>query len=141
MTTHSAPETLTPVGCPTDVEIRPFRIDVPEADLDDLRERLARTRWPDALSGVGWEYGVPCGYLQNLADYWRTLYDWRASEAPVNAHPQFTTSIDGQNIHFLHVRSPESEALPLILTHGWPGSVAEFLKIIGALSDPRAHGA
>jgi pimeloyl-ACP methyl ester carboxylesterase len=121
-------------------EILPFRIDVPQADLDDLRERLARTRWPDELPGVGWSRGVPLGYLQQLADYWRSGYDWRAQEARLNRFPQFTTTIDGTGVHFLHVRSPEPDALPLILTHGWPGSVVEFLDVIGPLADPRAHG-
>ena len=124
----------------TDAEIRPFRIEVPQADLDDLRERLGRTRWPDELPDAGWDYGVPVGYLRDLAEYWRTRYDWRAQEARLNALPQFTTTIDGQNVHFLHVRSPEADALPLVLTHGWPGSVAEFRKVIGPLSDPRAYG-
>jgi pimeloyl-ACP methyl ester carboxylesterase len=124
----------------TSQEIRPFRIEVPQAALDDLRERLARTRWPDELPGVGWSYGVPVGYVKKLTEYWRTDYDWRAHEARLNAHPQFTTTIDGASIHFLHVRSPESNALPLILTHGWPGSVVEYLDVIGPLSDPRAHG-
>jgi epoxide hydrolase len=123
-----------------DDAIRPFRIAIPQADLDDLRERLARTRWPDELPGAGWSYGVPLGYLKELAEHWRTGYDWRAWEAKLNALPQFTTTIDGQNIHFLHVRSPEPGALPLILTHGWPGSIVEFLDVIGPLSDPRAHG-
>ena len=123
-----------------DAAIRPFRIDIPQADLDDLRERLARTRWPDELPGVGWSRGVPLAYLQELAEYWRTVYDWRAWEARLNAYPQFTTTIDGAKVHFLHVRSPEPHALPLILTHGWPGSIVEFLDIIGPLTDPRAHG-
>jgi pimeloyl-ACP methyl ester carboxylesterase len=121
-------------------KINPFRIDIPQADLDDLRDRLARTRWPDELPGTGWSYGVPSAYARQLADYWRTEYDWRAQEAALNRYPQFTTEIDGQNIHFLHVRSPEPDALPLIITHGWPGSVAEFTKILGPLTDPRAHG-
>jgi epoxide hydrolase len=123
-----------------DIEIRPFRIEVPQADLDDLRDRLDRTRWPDELPGVGWSYGVPLDRLKELAGYWRTTYDWRGYEARLNDFPQFTTTIDGQNVHFLHVRSPEPNALPLILTHGWPGSVAEFLDVIGPLIDPRAHG-
>jgi epoxide hydrolase len=92
------------------------------------------------LPGVGWDYGVPIGYVKELAEYWRDGYDWRAAEARLNGFPQFTTEIDGQNVHFLHVRSPEPDALPLILTHGWPGSVAEFLDVIGPLADPRAHG-
>jgi pimeloyl-ACP methyl ester carboxylesterase len=120
-------------------DIQSFRIDVPPAQLDDLRDRLARTRWPDELPNAGWDYGVPLGYLRDVAEYWRTSYDWRAHEARLNALPQFTTTIDGQNIHFLHVRSPEPDALPLVLTHGWPGSVAEFLGVIGPLSDPRSH--
>jgi pimeloyl-ACP methyl ester carboxylesterase len=123
-----------------DTEIRPFRIEIPQADLDDLRDRLANTRWPAQLPGVGWTRGVPVDYLTELADYWRTGYDWRAQEKQLNDIPQFTTEIDGQNIHFLHVRSPEPDALPLIISHGWPGSVAEFLKIIGPLTDPRSYG-
>jgi epoxide hydrolase len=123
-----------------DAAIRPFRIAVPQADLDDLHERLARTRWPDELPGVGWSRGAPLGYLKELAEYWRTQYDWRRYEAQLNEFPQFTTTIDGANIHFLHVRSPEPDALPLILTHGWPGSVVEFIDVIGPLTDPRAHG-
>ena len=121
-------------------EIRPFRIDIPQADLDDLADRLARTRWTDELPGIGWTYGVPTSYLRGLAEYWRTSYDWRAHEAALNAFPQFTTTIDGQDVHFLHVRSPEPDALPLILTHGWPGSFVEMQKIVGPLTDPRAHG-
>ena len=121
-------------------EIRPFRISIPQADVDDLRERLARTRWPDELPGVGWSRGVPLPYLQQLAAYWRDGYDWRAREAELNQLPQYTTTIDGQVIHFLHVRSPEPDALPLLVTHGYPSSVVEFLRIVGPLSDPRAHG-
>lgn len=121
-------------------EIRPFTIDIPQADLDDLRERLSRTRLPRQLPGAGWERGVPAGHLAELIDHWATAYDWRAHEAELNAHPQFVTTIDGQDIHFLHVRSPEPDATPLALTHGWPGSVVEFLDVIGPLSDPRAHG-
>ena len=123
-----------------DAEIRPFRIDVPQATLNDLRDRLARTRWPDELPGVGWSRGVPAAYMKELAEYWRTAYDWRKHEARLNEYPQFTTTIDGANVHFLHVRSPEPDALPLILSHGWPGSIVEFLDVIGPLSDPRAHG-
>jgi epoxide hydrolase len=123
-----------------DTEIRPYRIDVPQADLDDLRERLARTRWPDELPGVGWSYGVPLARVRELAEYWATGYSWRAHEDRLNAAPQFTTTVLGQNIHFLHVRSPEPDALPLILTHGWPSTFADFTGLIGPLSDPRAHG-
>jgi epoxide hydrolase len=124
----------------SDAEIRPFRIDVPQADLDDLRDRLARTRWPDELPETGWTRGVPLGYLKDLAAYWRDGYDWRKQEAELNQHPQFTTTIDGANVHFLHVRSPEPDALALVLTHGWPGSIVEFLDVIGPLADPRGHG-
>ncbi|HJQ46601.1 MAG TPA: epoxide hydrolase [Amycolatopsis sp.] len=114
--------------------ITPFRIDIPQAQLDDLAARLDRTRWPEELPGVGWSYGVPLGYLRELSHYWRHDYDWRAQENLLNSHPQFTTEIDGQTVHFLHVRSPRPDALPLILTHGWPGSVVEFLKVVEPLS-------
>src|SRR5216110_3267631 len=97
--------------------IHPFSIAIPQADLDDLRNRLSRTHWPDELPGVGWSYGVPLNYVQRLVDYWRNGYDWRKWEAKINAYLQFTTEIDGQNIHFLHVRSPEPNALPAIVTH------------------------
>jgi pimeloyl-ACP methyl ester carboxylesterase len=123
-----------------DSEIRPFRIEIPQADLDDLRDRLARTRWSSELPGQGWSRGVPLDYLRELAEHWRSGYDWRAHEARLNEFPQFATTIDGTNLHFLHVRSPEPDALPLILTHGWPGSIVEFLDIIGPLTDPRSHG-
>ncbi|MGW2157993.1 epoxide hydrolase family protein [Nonomuraea sp. NPDC001699] len=120
--------------------MRPFRIDIPDADLLDLHRRLDATRWPDELPGTGWERGVPLGYLKELADHWRHGFDWRAAEAELNRHPQFVDEIDGADVHFLHVRSPEPDAVPLLLTHGWPGSVAEFLDVIGPLTDPRAHG-
>lgn len=120
--------------------ISPFRIEIPQADLDDLYDRLRRTRWPDEPAGIDWDYGVPVSYLRELADYWRTGYDWRAAEARLNAIPQFMTEIDGQPIHFLHVRSTEPNALPLLMTQGWGGSIVEFLDLIGPLSDPRAHG-
>ena len=121
-------------------EIRPFRIEVPESDLEDLRNRLARTRWPDELPDVGWSYGVPLGYMKDMAEYWRTGYDWRVHESRLNAFPQFMTTVDETNVHFIHMRSPEPHAFPLILTHGWPGSIAEFLDVIEPLTDPRAHG-
>ncbi|MEU6077178.1 epoxide hydrolase family protein [Micromonospora sp. NPDC047074] len=120
--------------------MRPFRVDVPQSALDDLTDRLGRTRWGQQLPGGDWERGVPVEYLRELAGYWAGGYDWRAHEARLNAYPQFTTEIDGQNIHFLHVRSAEPDALPLVLSHGWPGSVVEFLDVIGPLTDPRAHG-
>lgn len=119
--------------------ITPFRVDVRQADLDDLRTRLANTRWPADIGGAGWSRGVPTSYLRDLAEYWSTTFDWRAWEARLNEFPQFTTEIDGQNVHFMHVRSPEPDATPLILTHGWPGSVIEFIDLIGPLTDPRAH--
>ncbi|MEV0344631.1 epoxide hydrolase family protein [Nonomuraea sp. NPDC050680] len=120
--------------------IMPFRIDVPQSDLDDLHRRLSAVRWPGELPDVGWSRGVPLAYLKELAEYWRTSYDWREHEAALNDIPQFTTEIDGQRVHFMHLRSPHPDALPLILTHGWPGSVVEFLKVIGPLTDPAAHG-
>ncbi|WP_434971496.1 epoxide hydrolase family protein [Micromonospora peucetia] len=120
-------------------EIRPFRIDIPQEQWDDLTARLANTRWP-VLPDVGWSRGVPVGDLKGLAEHWRTRYDWRAHEAELNRIPQFVTEIDGQRIHFLHVRSPEPDATPLMLLHGWPGSILEFLDVIGPLTDPRAHG-
>lgn len=120
--------------------IKPFRIDVPQADLDDLRARLANTRWPDQPDGAGWRLGAPVDYVRELAEYWRTGFDWRAQEERINAFPQFTTTIDGTNVHFLHVVSPEPAATPVLLTHGWPGSIVEFLDVIGPLTDPRAYG-
>jgi pimeloyl-ACP methyl ester carboxylesterase len=123
------------------LDIRPFRVSIPEAELDDLAARLAATRWPDEPSGAGTDYGMPLAVVKRLADRWLAGYDWRAHEARLNDIPQFTTTIDGQNIHFLHVRSAEPGALPLLLLHGWPGSVVEFLGMIGPLTDPGAHGA
>lgn len=120
--------------------IRPYRIDIPQSDLDDLHARLDRTRWPDDLSATGWAYGVPADHLRDLVHHWRHSYDWRAAEAQLNEWPQFTTVIDGTTVHFAHVRSPEPDATPLIVTHGWPGSIAEFLDVVGPLTDPAAHG-
>lgn len=122
-------------------EIRPFCIDIPQADLDDLKNRLARTRWPEEMPGVRWSRGVAPDYLKDLAEYWADGFDWRKQEETLNEFPQFITTIDGQDIHFLHVRSPEPDALPLILTHGWPSSPVEFLKVIGPLADPLVLGA
>ena len=133
---HSVPDT----DNNTTAEIRPFQIEVPQADLDDLRQRLARTRFPDEIQGVGWDRGVSLGYLKDLAEYWHTGYDWRGQEARLNELPQFVTTIDGQNVHFLHVRSSEPGALPLIICHGYPGSVVEFMNIIGPLTDPASYG-
>jgi microsomal epoxide hydrolase len=113
--------------------ITPFRVEVPQADVDDLRARLTGARWPTDLPDAGWDYGVPVAYLRELADHWLHRYDWRAWEARLNAHPQFTTTIDGQTVHFLHVRSADDDALPVVLTHGWPGSVVEFLDVVEPL--------
>ena len=121
-------------------DIHPFHIAIPDPDVEDLHERLSRTRRPHALPGVGWERGVPADYLEQLLAYWRDDYDWRAHERQLNAFAQYVTTIDGQPIHFLHVRSPEPDALPLLVTHGYPSSVVEFTHVIGPLSDPRAHG-
>ena len=124
----------------TDLEVRPFRIDVPEEDLLDLRRRIAATQWPEKETVADESQGVPLATIQELARYWATDYDWRKCEAKLNALPQFMTEIDGLDIHFIHVRSEHEDALPLIVTHGWPGSIIEQLKIIGPLTDPTAHG-
>jgi microsomal epoxide hydrolase len=116
--------------------IRPFKIEVPEAVLADLRERLARTRWPDQIPGSGWDYGTELAYLKELCETWRTRYDWRAHEQALNRWPQFTTTIDGQNLHFVHAKSKHAGACPLIVTHGWPGSIVEFQKLLPLLVDP-----
>jgi pimeloyl-ACP methyl ester carboxylesterase len=159
--TSAAADTV-PAG--TDTEIRPFRIDIPQAEIDDLRRRLADVRWPDpapAATGpglgsgsgggpggaaaefhadAGWSRGVPVEHLRRIAERWADGYDWRRHEAELNELPQFTTVIDGQTVHFVHVRSPEPDALPLVMTHGYPSSFAEFRRTIGPLTDPRAHG-
>jgi pimeloyl-ACP methyl ester carboxylesterase len=124
----------------TDLEVRPFRIEVPEEDLLDLRRRIAATQWPEKETVADESQGVPLATIQELARYWATDYDWRKCEAKLNALPQFMTEIDGLDIHFIHVRSEHEDALPLIVTHGWPGSIIEQLKIIGPLTDPTAHG-
>ena len=117
-----------------------FRVNVPDEELNDLRRRLVSTRWPERETVDDWSQGVPLAYLRELCRYWAEEYDWRATEARINALPQFRTEIDGIGVHFLHVRSPHPEALPLIVTHGWPGSIVEFLKVIGPLTDPTSHG-
>ena len=127
------------------MELVPFRLDVPDAELDDLRARLSRTRWPDRETvGDGaeldWSQGIPLAYAQDLCGYWEREYDWRRAEARINTWPQWRAHLDGLGIHVLHARSPEPDALPLVLTHGWPGSIVEFLKVLGPLSDPAAHG-
>lgn len=121
-------------------DIKPFRIAVSDAVLDDLRARLRNTRWPDAETVQDWSQGVPLAWIQDLCRYWAEKYDWRTREALLNRFAQFTTSIDGLDIHLLHVRSPHAEAMPLLITHGWPGSVAEFHKVIEPLANPTSHG-
>jgi len=121
-------------------EIRPFTIAVPQEQIEDLHRRLDAARWPEKETVDDWSQGTPLAVLQDLAGYWRNGYDWRRCEAQLNALDQFVTGIDGLDIHFLHVRSPHEGAMPLILTHGWPGSVVEFLRVIGPLTDPVAHG-
>jgi hypothetical protein len=121
--------------------IRPFRVNVPEEQLADLRRRLTETRWSERETVTDDSQGVPLAMMQDLVRYWATDYDWRKVEARLNALPQFMTEIDGLNIHFIHVRSKYENALPLIVTHGWPGSVIEQLKIIDPLTDPTSHGA
>ena len=118
----------------------PYRIDVPESVISDLKERLQRTRWPDQLPGTTWEYGTDSTALQRLCKHWAEDFDWRAAEARLNEWPQFTTTVDGQNLHYAHIRSPHENAMPLVVTHGWPGSIAEFLKVVGPLTNPTQHG-
>src|SRR2546430_3471093 len=120
--------------------IRPFTIDVPEADLEDLRARIAATRWPEKEGVDDASQGVQLATIQTVARYWETEHDWRKCEAKLNSLPNFITEIDGLDIHFVHVRSKHEDALPLIVCHGWPGSVIEQLKIIDLLTDPTAHG-
>ena len=124
----------------TTIEIRPFQVDIPEEQIDDLRRRIAATRWPSKELVEDRSQGVQLATMQELARYWTTDYDFGRVEARLNALPQFTTEIDGVNIHFIHVRSPHEDALPLIMTHGWPGSVIELLETVGPLTDPTAHG-
>jgi pimeloyl-ACP methyl ester carboxylesterase len=121
-------------------QLTEFQVEIPENELRDLRERLERTRWPEEETVEDWSQGVPRAYLKDLCGYWAESYDWRATERRLNALPQFRTLIDGLGIHFLHIRSRHADALPLIITHGWPGSIIEFLKVIGPLTDPTAHG-
>ena len=120
--------------------IEPFRIDVSDAAIADLHDRLDRTRWPDVIPGSGWDYGTDRDYLRELCRYWRHEFDWPAAQRRLNDFAQFRTPIDGVDLHFVHVRSPEPDAVPLLLSHGWPGSTVEFMKVIGPLTDPVAHG-
>src|SRR5262249_26770385 len=123
-----------------DQSIRPFTYNAPQAKLDDLRRRVAATQWPEKETVADDSQGVPLATMQELARYWATDYDWRKAEARLNAYPQFVTNIDGLEIHFIHVRSKNPKALPLIINHGWPGSVLEQIKLIELLTDPTAHG-
>jgi len=120
--------------------ITPYRIEIPESTLDDLRQRLANTRWPDPETTDDWSQGIPLAYMQEVVRYWASKYDWRRCEARLNRFDSFKTTLDGLGIHFLHVRSPQEDALPLVMTHGWPGSIVEFLEVIEPLADPVAHG-
>ena len=122
------------------MSVKPYKLSIPQSQLDDLRNRIKNTRWPNQIKGASWERGVPISYLKELADYWLNTYDWQKQEAELNKYDQFTTEIDGQLIHFLHVRSKEAEATPLLLSHGWPSSSVEYLKVIDQLTNPQAHG-
>jgi pimeloyl-ACP methyl ester carboxylesterase len=121
-------------------QIQPFEVKTAEVQLVDLRDRLSKTRWPEEEPVDDWSQGIPRSYLADVCDYWATAYDWRRAERRINSFPQFRTRIDGLDIHFLHVRSPHPNALPLVMTHGWPGSMVEFLKVIELLTDPVANG-
>ena len=134
---QAAPQAANEVN---EMSIVPFQVGVPQAELDDLRNRLANTRLPDQIPGTSWEYGTERGYLEELLTYWMNEFDWRAQEARINAFDQFTTEIDDVNMHFIHQRSANPDAIPLMIVHGWPGSISEFLDIIPPLVDPAAHG-
>lgn len=145
MTNTKASKTQTTTARPTkptapDESVRQFTVAIPQAELDDLNDRLLRTRFAPSAPGDDWAYGVPTSWVAELIEYWRTEFDWRALEEKINAVPHFLTEIDGQQIHFIHVRSREKNALPIVLTHGWPGSFLEFIDMIGPLTDPVAHG-
>ncbi|MEG9437854.1 epoxide hydrolase [Edaphobacter sp. HDX4] len=122
------------------LDVKPFKIDISETDVSDLKDRLARTRWTDTIAGSAWNYGIDLAWTKEMIAYWRDGFDWRKQEAMLNAFPQFTATIDGQTVHFIHVRSPEPNAQPLILTHGWPSTFADFAAMIGPLTDPRRYG-
>ena len=141
---EAEPATPVPImlmEAPSDPEaIRPFTIDVPEEVLVDLQNRLARARLPDQIPGAGWDYGTDRAYLEELLAYWQDGFDWRAQEQVLNRFDHFKTVIDGVDVHFIHQRSQNEDATPLLLTHGWPGSFTEFTQLIGPLTDPAAHG-
>ncbi|MBW1602502.1 epoxide hydrolase [Streptomyces sp. JJ66] len=136
MPTDTSPDPASPTDTTDPTEVAPFRVAFPEAALADLRDRLARTRWPEPETVQDWSQGVPLAYLRELCDYWQHTYDWRATEARLNAVPQVRTVIDGLGLHALHARSPHPDALPLLVTHGWPGSVVEFLDLLPELTNP-----
>ena len=122
-------------------QITEFTIDIPDADIEDLKRRLALTRWPDQIPGTGWRYGANTDYIRTLCDYWRDEYDWRKHEARLNSFPQFKTALAGMDIHFVHARSQHADATRLLISHGWPGTVVEFLHVIDPLVNPEAgHG-
>jgi epoxide hydrolase len=124
----------------TELEIRPFRVAIPQAEIDDLQRRLAATRFATPAPGDDWTYGTPVGYLRDMVEHWSTAFDWRAQEARMNEFPHFTTEIDGQTIHFVHVRSAVEDATPIVLTHTYPGSFVDHLDMIGPLTDPESYG-
>ena len=121
-------------------KVKKFRIRVPKSALTDLKRRLANTRWPERETVAGWSQGVPLAYMRELVEYWRTDYDWNRCQDELNTLPQFVTEIDGLDIHFLHIKSPHKNAMPMVMTHGWPGSILEFMKVIGPLTDPESYG-
>jgi epoxide hydrolase len=125
---------------PTSNSIHPFKLSIPQSDLDDLQTRLRLTRWPDKETVTDWSQGVPLATIQELCEYWQTKYDWRRCEGLLNSYSQFTTTIDGVEVYFLHIRSKHENALPILLTHGWPGSILEFRHVIDKLVDPETHG-
>ena len=122
------------------MDITPYQISVPDEVLDDLHDRLSKTRWPEKELVEDWSQGIPLNYVQEMSEYWLTSYDWRKREVALNRFDQFTTQVAGCDIHFIHQRSPHAEATPLILSHGWPGSVVEFHKVIEPLTNPTDHG-
>lgn len=128
------------MSVPTSNSIRPFKVSIPQSELDDLQTRLRLTRWPDKETVTDWSQGVPLTTIQELCEYWQTKYDWRRCEALLNSYPQFKTTIDGVEFYFLHIRSKHKDALPMVLTHGWPGSILEFRHVIDKLVDPETHG-
>ena len=137
---HGKAQSGPAVNIETSSEIRPFRVHVPDATLTDLKRRVNATRWPDKETVTDRTQGVQLAKIKALVKYWGTTYDWRKAEARLNALPQFMTTINGLDIHYIHVKSRHPNALPLIMTHGWPGSIFELLKVIGPLTDPTAYG-